>query len=101
MSSNVFKTKALHERNRLTDLEQKELNRFENPNHAPTAGNLLAATKGVKQKSTSSVGPLMLRPNEPKRERWDYFIMIIATWNCLSLPVELAYEPEILLGAVN
>ena len=28
------------------------------------------------------------------RERWDYFVMLIATWNAVSLPIELAFEPE-------
>ena len=32
--------------------------------------------------------------NQAARERWDYFVMLIATWNALSLPIELAYEPE-------
>ena len=32
--------------------------------------------------------------NWAARERWDYFVMFIATWNALALPIELAYEPE-------
>ena len=33
-------------------------------------------------------------PESKIRERWDYFIMLIATWNALALPVELSLEPE-------
>ena len=32
--------------------------------------------------------------NQLSRERWDYFVMLIATWNALALPIELAFEPE-------
>jgi len=31
---------------------------------------------------------------QPARERWDYFVMVIATWNAMTLPIELAFEPE-------
>ena len=36
----------------------------------------------------------MFSSTQAARERWDYFVMCIATWNALLLPIELAYEPE-------
>ena len=35
----------------------------------------------------------MFSQTQPARERWDYFVMLIATWNAMTLPIELAFEP--------
>jgi len=37
----------------------------------------------------------MFRVNEKMRIRWDLFVMILAFWNCYSLPFAVAFEPEI------
>lgn len=37
----------------------------------------------------------MLRMNEPKRVKWDLFVMILATWNCIWIPLDIAFEPSI------
>ena len=34
--------------------------------------------------------------NDPKRIRWDLFVMVLATWNCFSIPFNVAFEPEIM-----
>lgn len=33
----------------------------------------------------------MCQPTEVWRERWDFFIMLIATWNSFTLPIEIAF----------
>ena len=35
------------------------------------------------------------RVNEVNRIRWDLSIMILATWNCFSIPFNVAFEPEV------
>eukprot|EP00347_Sterkiella_histriomuscorum_P003990 403362169 len=36
----------------------------------------------------------LCRERSSMKERWDLFIMILATWNVYLLPVEVAFEPE-------
>jgi hypothetical protein len=36
----------------------------------------------------------MIRVNEPRRLRWDLFVMTLATWNCLWIPLDIAFEPD-------
>lgn len=43
----------------------------------------------------------MCSQTQSARERWDYFVMLIATWNALTLPIELAYEPEFADSTAN
>lgn len=38
----------------------------------------------------------MWRSNDKQRVNWDLFVMIIATWNCFSLPFDVAFEPPIM-----
>ena len=37
----------------------------------------------------------ILRINEPLRIKWDLCIMLLATWNCFSIPIEIAFEPTV------
>lgn len=37
---------------------------------------------------------LMMRVNDPKRVKWDLFVMALATWNCIWIPLVIAFEPE-------
>lgn len=55
-------------------------------------GNLLAAQKLTKMKQVKK-RTCLCSQTQPARERWDYFVMIIATWNAMALPIELAFEP--------
>lgn len=36
----------------------------------------------------------LLRINDNKRIRWDLFIIILATYNCVTLPYEAAFLPD-------
>lgn len=36
----------------------------------------------------------MMRVNDHKRVKWDLFIMALATWNCIWIPLVIAFEPE-------
>jgi hypothetical protein len=36
----------------------------------------------------------MFRLNEDRRIRWDLFIMVLATFNCISLPYESSFSPD-------
>ena len=56
-------------------------------------GNLLAAHK-VATDIADKKSSCLCSQTQPARERWDYFVMLIATWNALALPIELAFEPE-------
>ncbi len=39
----------------------------------------------------------MFRVNDTIRVRWDLFVMVLAAWNCLSIPFSVAFQPEVLL----
>lgn len=38
----------------------------------------------------------ILRLNDPRVSRWDMFIIILAIYNCFSIPFQTAFEPEIM-----
>ena len=40
-----------------------------------------------------------MRLNETTRIRWDLFVMVLATWNCFAIPLEIAFEPAMSKGA--
>lgn len=35
----------------------------------------------------------ILRNNSPLKVKWDLIIMLLATWNCFTIPVNVAYNP--------
>lgn len=35
-----------------------------------------------------------LRYNENFRMRWDMFVMLLAIWNCISIPFYVSFEPD-------
>lgn len=37
----------------------------------------------------------LIRMNSPFRTKWDLVVMFCAIWNCVSIPLELSFEPEI------
>ena len=39
-----------------------------------------------------------MRLNETTRIRWDLFVMVLATWNCFAIPLEIAFEPAMSKG---
>lgn len=38
----------------------------------------------------------LFRYNETWRKNWDLFIMGLAIWNCIVIPIEVAFKPEVL-----
>ena len=38
---------------------------------------------------------LIFSRNEPNRQLWDYFIMLVATYNVMVLPVEISFDHEV------
>ena len=36
----------------------------------------------------------MIRHNNPLRLRWDLFVMLLAIYNCISIPFDSAFSPE-------
>lgn len=36
----------------------------------------------------------IIRVNEPTRVNWDLFVMTLATWNCIWIPFEIAFDPK-------
>lgn len=37
----------------------------------------------------------LIRMNAPFRTKWDLIVMMCAIWNCISIPLELSFEPPI------
>ena len=37
----------------------------------------------------------IIRVNESTRVNWDLFVMLLATWNCIWIPFEIAFKPDI------
>lgn len=35
----------------------------------------------------------IIRVNDPRRVNWDLFVMSLATWNCIWIPFEIAFDP--------
>lgn len=40
--------------------------------------------------------PLTLSIYSAKKTQWDLFIMILATYNCIQIPLEVAFDPLVL-----
>jgi hypothetical protein len=40
----------------------------------------------------------MTASNSPFKKYWDFFIMLVAAYNCFSLPIEIAFESPVLLS---
>lgn len=36
----------------------------------------------------------LLSVNSPRKTYWDLFVMLLATYNCYSIPIDIAFEPE-------
>ena len=36
----------------------------------------------------------VIKQNHYLRVRWDLFVMILSVWNCITIPVDIAFEPE-------
>ena len=66
---------------------------FKTASETMNTGNLLAAQK-ITSANYSKKRQCLCSQTQPARERWDYFVMLIATWNAMALPIELAFEPE-------
>lgn len=40
--------------------------------------------------------PIVLSCNSDHKTRWDLFVMFLATYNCIQIPLEVAFDPDIL-----
>lgn len=45
-------------------------------------------------KNPPKLGIFIIRHNNPHKIRWDLFIMLVSVWNCFTLPVDIAFEPD-------
>jgi hypothetical protein len=41
----------------------------------------------------------LVRINDPRKTQWDLFIIVLAVYNCYSIPFEVAFEPAIMESA--
>lgn len=41
----------------------------------------------------------MIRVNDPRKTIWDLFIIIVAIYNCFSIPLKIAFDPPTLQSA--
>ena len=35
-----------------------------------------------------------MKHNDNYRMKWDMFVMLLALWNCISIPFDVSFEPE-------
>lgn len=72
-------------------------NNLENPEHLVPIKDKISKNKKdeIALITGKKTRKWIVRINEPKRIRWDIFIMILATWNSLTIPIEIAFEPSI------
>lgn len=99
MSAAVFNTIKKRVPKKENDGE-KVLKSFSVAQETMSTGNLLAAQK-LTNMNIDKKRSCLCSQTQPARERWDYFVMIIATWNALALPIELAFEPKITESSEN
>ena len=45
-------------------------------------------------KSKTTISRWMIHHNDNFRVRWDIFVMALALWNCISIPFDVSFEPE-------
>ena len=96
-STHVFKAQ-FKKKNKVKVNE--DFSRFQTAKETMNTGNLLAARKLTTMKQAKK-RTCLCSQTQPARERWDYFVMLIATWNALALPIELAFEPEVTKSQEN
>ena len=89
MSAVVFRRQAKKPKKKVLE----DFSRFQTAQETMNTGNLLAAQK-ITSMNKRKKHSCLCSQTQPSRERWDYFVMLIATWNAMTLPIELAFEPE-------
>lgn len=47
-----------------------------------------------KQGKYSGEALLIIRLTSEWRVRWDLFVMLLATWNCFAIPLEIGIDPD-------
>ena len=40
------------------------------------------------------LGKCLIRHNKPWKMKWDLYVMLLAVWNCFSIPFEVAFDPD-------
>lgn len=38
----------------------------------------------------------MVKVNDSRKTIWDLFVIVIAIWNCICIPLQICFEPETL-----
>ena len=73
---------------------------FDEEQATVSTGHLLAAHKLNNMNIDKKIS-FFCRQTQPARERWDYFVLLLATFNALALPVELAFQPDFTQTSTN
>ena len=97
-SAYVFRVQARKNKSRC--INPKDEHEFEEAQNYVSESKLLSAEK-LMAVDVAAKKPCLFYPSSRLREWWDYFIMVIATWNAFALPVELSLEPEALRTKYN
>ena len=42
----------------------------------------------------------LIVPDEPVKERWDWFVILLVLYNAVEVPFDLAFEPDAVVGLV-
>jgi len=53
-----------------------------------------------KVNSTENMSKWMIRVNDTRKTNWDVFIIILAIYNCFSIPFEISFTPEFMEGPI-
>jgi hypothetical protein len=43
----------------------------------------------------------LLRSSEQRKTQWDLLVMILAVWNVFTIPIEVAFMPEVILCLIR
>jgi hypothetical protein len=50
--------------------------------------------QAYRKTTVEKLGCCMVNHNNKWRMRWDLYVMLLAIWNCISIPFEVAFSPE-------
>jgi hypothetical protein len=65
--------------------------------YMPKTSSFLSITDGLFKKRPTWT----LRALGKFKLRWDFLIMLISIWNCLSIPLDIAFEPPMFKSIIN
>mmetsp|Transcript_22846 Transcript_22846/g.35164 ORF Transcript_22846/g.35164 Transcript_22846/m.35164 type:complete len:273 (-) Transcript_22846:87-905(-) len=65
-----------------------------NPSDCEENQEYVPTMKEKFMKSQTQIPKYLIRHNDDFRMKWDIFIMVLAIWNCIFIPFDVAFEPK-------